>query len=60
MPVVDYAALPEIPMRAGVTGRWLSSHTQGAAGTSVLVITHDHDIADSLPRQVPMRDGQVV
>ena len=31
-----------------------------AAGTTVLVITHDHDIADSLPRQVPMRDGQVV
>ena len=31
-----------------------------AAGTTILVITHDHDIAESLPRQVPMRDGQVV
>nr|WP_296070060.1 ABC transporter ATP-binding protein [uncultured Actinoplanes sp.] len=31
-----------------------------AAGTTVLVITHDHDIADGLPRQVPMRDGQVI
>ncbi|MBW6432209.1 ABC transporter ATP-binding protein [Actinoplanes hulinensis] len=31
-----------------------------AAGTTVLVITHDHDIADTLPRQVPMRDGRVV
>jgi putative ABC transport system ATP-binding protein len=31
-----------------------------AAGTTVLVITHDHEIADSLPRQVPMRDGEVV
>ncbi|MBO3739812.1 ABC transporter ATP-binding protein [Actinoplanes flavus] len=31
-----------------------------AAGTTVLVITHDHDIAGTLPRQVPMRDGQVV
>jgi putative ABC transport system ATP-binding protein len=31
-----------------------------ASGTTVLVITHDHEIADSLPRQVPMRDGQVV
>jgi putative ABC transport system ATP-binding protein len=30
------------------------------AGTTVLVITHDHEIADGLPRQVPMRDGQVV
>lgn len=31
-----------------------------AAGTTVLVITHDHEIAGSLPRQVPMRDGRVV
>ena len=30
------------------------------AGTTVLVITHDHQIADALPRQVPMRDGEVV
>lgn len=30
------------------------------AGTTVLVITHDHEIAGSLPRQVPMRDGRVV
>jgi putative ABC transport system ATP-binding protein len=30
------------------------------AGTTVLVITHDHEIAGSLPRQVPMLDGQVI
>ena len=31
-----------------------------AAGTTVLVITHDRGIADSLPRQVPMHDGRVI
>ena len=31
-----------------------------ASGTTVLVITHDHEIAAALPRQVPMRDGRVV
>ncbi|MFI8927034.1 ABC transporter ATP-binding protein [Streptomyces sp. NPDC053474] len=31
-----------------------------AAGTTVCVITHDHDIADALPRRVRFRDGEVV
>ncbi|RSM82493.1 ABC transporter ATP-binding protein [Kibdelosporangium aridum] len=31
-----------------------------ASGTTVLVITHDREIAASLPRQVSMRDGAVV
>ncbi|MEV6632322.1 ABC transporter ATP-binding protein [Actinoplanes sp. NPDC051470] len=31
-----------------------------AAGTTVLVITHDLSIAGSLPRQVPMMDGRVI
>jgi putative ABC transport system ATP-binding protein len=31
-----------------------------AAGTTVLVITHDREVASSLDRQVSMRDGMVV
>ncbi|MEU4428541.1 ATP-binding cassette domain-containing protein, partial [Actinoplanes sp. NPDC024001] len=30
-----------------------------AGGTTVIVITHDREIAASLPRQVRMRDGRI-
>ena len=36
MPVVDCDALPEVLMRAGVTGRWLVDSGQGAKSVSVL------------------------
>jgi putative ABC transport system ATP-binding protein len=41
----------------GVMGLLRDLH---AAGTTVLVITHDRDISASLPRQVEMRDGEIV
>jgi putative ABC transport system ATP-binding protein len=31
-----------------------------AQGTTIAVITHDHEIADALPRRVEIRDGQLV
>ena len=36
MPVIDYAALQEFPMRAGITGKWLAGHEHGSAELSVL------------------------
>jgi quercetin dioxygenase-like cupin family protein len=36
MPVVDTEAMPEITMRAGVTGRWLCGQQHGATNVAVL------------------------
>jgi putative ABC transport system ATP-binding protein len=30
------------------------------AGTTLIVITHDHELADAFPRQVAMRDGRII
>jgi putative ABC transport system ATP-binding protein len=32
-------------------------HTRG---TTIMVITHDRDIADRMPRRIDMRDGQII
>ncbi|MDX2968552.1 hypothetical protein [Kribbella solani] len=34
-------------------------HDLHDAGTTVVVITHDRDIAASLPRQVSIKDGRI-
>jgi quercetin dioxygenase-like cupin family protein len=39
MPVVDYGALPEFPMRPGITGKWICSRERGAAEVGVLANT---------------------
>lgn len=35
-------------------------HELNTSGTTVCVITHDHAIADSLPRRVRFKDGEIV
>ncbi|SDD49715.1 ABC transporter ATP-binding protein [Glycomyces harbinensis] len=42
------------------TGVMALLHELHDAGTTIVVITHDQDIARSLPRQVAMHDGEVV
>jgi putative ABC transport system ATP-binding protein len=35
-------------------------HELHEAGTTIAVITHDHDVARQLPRQVSLRDGRII
>jgi putative ABC transport system ATP-binding protein len=35
-------------------------HELNADGTTLIVITHDHDIAGAMRRQVEMRDGRIL
>ncbi|MGW0805725.1 ABC transporter ATP-binding protein [Nonomuraea sp. NPDC002799] len=35
-------------------------HELNAGGTTIVIITHDREIAGNLPRQVSMRDGEIV
>jgi len=34
-------------------------HDLHAAGSTIVVITHDREIAESLPRRVSVRDGRI-
>ena len=35
-------------------------HELGDAGATILMITHDAGLADQMPRQIRMLDGEVV
>ena len=50
MPLVDYAALPEFPMRDGITGKWIASRERGASGVGVLSNTVQPGVAAPLHR----------
>ena len=50
MPIIDYAALPDFPMRAGITGKWIASHEHGAGNVGVLSNTVQPGAAAPLHR----------
>jgi quercetin dioxygenase-like cupin family protein len=45
MPVVDYAAMPEFPMRAGISGKWIAGQEHGSTTVSVLSNTVEPNVA---------------
>ena len=34
-------------------------HELNGEGTTIVVITHDHEVADALPRRISVRDGRI-
>ena len=57
MPIIDHAELPEIDMRQGIRGKFLSHQDLGAAGCSLLVNTvepgadaplHKHTVEETM------------
>jgi putative ABC transport system ATP-binding protein len=60
-PLIVFADEPTGNLDSG-TGREILDLLSaiGAAGATLIVITHDHDVAGRLPRQIAMRDGRVV
>ena len=43
-----------------VFSTWKLLHDLNAQGTTIVVITHDNDLAAEMPRRVAIRDGRIV
>src|SRR5690349_1983381 len=45
MAIVDYASLPEFPMRPGISGKWMAGVDRGSSNVRVLWNTLEADAA---------------